>query len=167
MSSNPIINNEIKEKLFLNLVASQHWDKLINLIQENQLDINYRDKKGRNALFWAINASNTKAVEKLLELKIDCKVTNNLTALKYAVYKDDIKIIKSLKNYGVNLDETDDKNSTALIYAVLYNKLNSINYLVDNGVNINHEDFLGNSAFSLAFDLKIKYLIDKFSNLSK
>ena len=47
----------------------------------------------------------------------------------------------------------------------LYNKLNSINYLIENGANLNHEDFLGNSAFSLAHDLKIKFLIEKFRNL--
>ena len=85
--------------------------------------------------------------------------------MNYAVYQDNVKVIKCLKNCGLNLNEIDDINSTPLIYAVLYNKLNSINYLIENGANLSHEDFLGNSAFSLVHDLKIKFLIEKFRNL--
>lgn len=167
MSNNHFIQNDIMKKLFFSLINNQKWNTVIELIEEQQLNINYRDNKGRNALFWAIHSSNIQAIEKLIKLGINQNVTTNLTAINYAVYKDNVKIIKCLRNCGLDINQTDDIHSTALIYAVLFNKLNSINYLVDNGANIYHEDFLGNSAFSLAFDLKIKYLMDKFSNLSK
>lgn len=164
MSNNHIIKDDLIKNLFFNLIAKEKWNTIFELIQENQLDINYRDKNGRNALFWAIHTINTDAIKKLLELGIDLNVTNNLSALNYAVYKDSVKVIKCLKNCGLDLNETDDVNSTPIIYAVLYNKLNSINYLINNDADIFHEDFLGNSAFSLAHDLKIKYLIEIFSN---
>ena len=69
---------------------------------------------------------------------------------------DNIKVIKCLKNCGLNINVIDDINSTPLIYAILYNKQNSIKYLVENGADLEHEDFLGHTATNLAYSLKIK-----------
>lgn len=164
MSNNHLIEKNVLKSLFFTLIANQKWDMLLDLIKENQIDLNYRDDRGRNALFWAMNSSNIELIEKLIKLNINKNVTTNLSAINYAVYKDDVKMIKCLKKCGICINETDEINSTPLIYAVLYNKLNSINYLVENGADIFHEDFLGNSAYSLAHDLKIQYLINKFNN---
>lgn len=164
MSNNHIIKDDLIKNLFFNLIAKEKWNTIFELIQENQLDINYRDENGRNALFWAIHTININAIKKLLELGINLNVTNSLSALNYAVCKDNVKVIKCLKKYGLDINKADHINSTPIIYAVLHNKLNSINYLINNGADIFHEDFLGNSAFSLAHDLKIKYLIENFSN---
>lgn len=169
MSNNHIISKDQTnlKKIFFDLIANERWDSLIELINLNMLDINYRDEKGRNALFWAIHFFNVSAIEKLVRLGINQNVTNNLSSVNYAVYKDNVKLIKCLKNSGIDIHEADDINSTPLIYAILYNKLNSINYLIENGADIFHEDFLGNTPISLAYDLKIRYLIDKFSKISK
>lgn len=167
MSNNHLLQNNIMKKLFFSLVENQKWNTLIELIEEQQLNINYRDNKDRNALYWAIHQSNTKVIDKLLKLGINKNVTPNLSALNYAVYRDNIKVIKCLKNNGFSLDETDEINSTAMIYAVLYNKTHSIDYLFKNGVDIYHENFLGNSAFNLANDLKIDYLITKFNSIKR
>ncbi|MCG3716744.1 ankyrin repeat domain-containing protein, partial [Aliarcobacter butzleri] len=69
------------------------------------------------------------------------------------VYNDNIKVIKCLKNCGLNINVIDDINSTPLIYAILYNKQNSIKYLIENGANLDHEDFLGNSPLNLLNNL--------------
>jgi len=141
-------------------------DKIEQLISLG-IDLNIRDNKGRNALFWAIYHKKHNIIRKLVSLGIKSEVSQNLSAINYAVYKNDVKIIKCLKNCGTDINEFDDVNSTPLIYAVLYNKLHSIDYLINNGANILHEDFLGNSALSLAYDLKIEYLINKFTNILK
>ena len=129
---------------------------LLEMFRLQILDINAKDFRGRNALYWAINKNKIDIIKKLVELKISTEVSPNLSAMNYAVYKDNIKVIKCLKNSGLNIDEIDDINSTPLIYAILYNKQNSIKYLIQNGANIEHEDFLGNSAKSLGF-LDTKY----------
>lgn len=138
-------------------------DQLISL----GMDLNIRDTKGRNALFWAIYHKEQLMIKKLISLGIDTKVTESLSAINYAVYKNDVKMIKCLKNCGLNINEYDDVESTPLIYAVLYNKIQSIDYLINNGACITHEDLLGNSALSLAYDLKIEFLKNKFDKTLK
>ena len=170
MSNNHLINSNLNQHLFKNifntLIHKDQWETIIEIFTLGIVDINIKDDRGRNSLFWAIHKNKTDIIKKLISLNINSKeVSPNLSAMNYAVYQDNVKVIKCLKNCGLNLNEIDDINSTPLIYAVLYNKLNSINYLIENGANLNHEDFLGNSAFSLAHDLKIKFLIEKFRNL--
>ena len=171
MSNNHLINANIEKHLFKNifisLINEDKWDTLLEIFSLGIVDINIVDERGRNSLFWAIHKNKTDVIKKLISLKINTKeVSPNLSAINYAVYQDNVKVIKCLKNCGISMNEIDDINSTPLIYAVLYNKLNSVNYLIENGANLNHEDFLGNSAFSLAYDLKIQFLIEKFKNLN-
>ena len=170
MSNNHLINSNLNQHLFKNifntLIHKDQWETIIEIFTLGIVDINIKDDRGRNSLFWAIHKNKTDIIKKLISLNINTKeVSPNLSAMNYAVYQDNVKVIKCLKNCGLNLNEIDDINSTPLIYAVLYNKLNSINYLIENGANLSHEDFLGNSAFSLVHDLKIKFLIEKFRNL--
>jgi ankyrin repeat protein len=172
MSNNHLLNTNIEKRLFQNifisLIDEDKWDTLLQIFSLGIVDINSKDDRGRNSLFWAIHKNKIDVIKKLISLKINTKeVSPNLSAINYAVYQDNVKVIKCLKNSGISMNEIDDINSTPLIYAVLFNKLNSINYLVENGANLNHEDFLGNSALSLAHDLKIKFLIEKFKNLKK
>ena len=171
MSNNHLINQNLDKHLFKNIFVSlineNKWDTLIEIFSLGIVDINIKDCRGRNSLFWAIHKNKIDVIKKLISFNINTKeVSPNLSAMNYAVYQDNVKVIKCLKNCGIEINEIDDINSTPLIYAVLYNKLNSINYLIENGADINHEDFLGNSAFSLAHNLKIKFLIEKFENFS-
>lgn len=170
MSNNHLINQNLDKHLFKNifisLINENKWDTLIEIFSLGIVDINIKDDRGRNSLFWAIHKNKIDVIKKLISFNINTKeVSPNLSAMNYAVYQDNVKVIKCLRNCGIEINEIDDINSTPLIYAVLYNKLNSINYLVENGADINHEDFLGNSAFSLAHNLKIKFLIEKFEKI--
>lgn len=162
MSNNITINKTTLEVLLFNIIKENKWELFFELINSKVFHINFRDSQGRNALFWAINQKNIPVIKKLIELNIETTISTGLLAMNYAVYKDNVKIIKVLRNCGLNIDEGDEINSTPLIYAVLYNKLNSINYLVQNGASITHEDFFGNSALSLAKDLEIQYILEKF-----
>ena len=171
MSNNHLINQNLDKHLFKNIFVSlineNKWDTLIEIFSLGIVDINIKDDRGRNSLFWAIHKNKIDVIKKLISFNINTKeVSPNLSAMNYAVYQDNVKVIKCLRNCGIEINEIDDINSTPLIYAVLYNKLNSINYLIENGADINHEDFLGNSAFSLAYNLKIKFLIEKFENVA-
>lgn len=152
---------------------SEGWTLLFELISKNEnenlkttislnANINIRDKKGKNALYWAIFYKNTEAIKILLNANIDLYVTPTLSAIHFAIYKDDVKSLKALKNSGMDINYFDDINATPLIYAVLYNKIHCINYLLNNGANINQTDVLGNSALSLAKDLKINSFLSKF-----
>lgn len=171
MSNNHLINKSIDQHLFknifLNLINENKWDTILQILSIGIVDINIKDDRGRNTLFWAIHKNKIDVIKKLISLNINTKeVSPNLSAINYAVYQDNAKVIKCLKNCGISLNEIDDINSTPLIYAVLFNKLNSINYLIENGADIEHEDFLGNSPLSLAHNLKIKFLIERFKEFT-
>ena len=142
-------NKIIVANIFSSLIESEKWDMLLEMFKSNILEINSKDINGRNALYWAINKNKTEIIKELLSLGINTEISPNLSAINYAIYLDNIKILKCLKNCGLNIDEIDDVNSTPLIYAILYKKQNSIKYLIENGANLEHEDFLGNTPAQL------------------
>ncbi|AXH15323.1 ankyrin repeat domain-containing protein [Malaciobacter mytili] len=145
--------------LFESIAYNENINSLISL----GVNINIRDKKGRNALYWAIKFKNHEAVRLLIKNYINTYVTPTLSAVHFAIYNDDVKMLKTLKNCGLDLNFLDEINATGLIYAVLYNKLHCIDYLLKNGANIYENDTLGNSAYSLANELQIKSVITKFN----
>ena len=142
-------NKIIVANIFSSLIESEKWDMLLEMFKSNILEINSKDINGRNALYWAINKNKTEIIKELISLGINTEISPNLSAINYAIYLDNIKILKCLKNCGLNIDENDDVNSTPLIYAILYKKQNSIKYLIENGANLEHEDFLGNTPAQL------------------
>ena len=121
------INKQIVSNIFSSLIAGEKWDMLIEIFRLKILDINARDCNGRNALYWAILKNKTDIIKKLIDLDISTEVSPNFLAMNFAVYNDNIKVIKCLKNCGLNINVIDDINSTPLIYAILYNKQNSTN----------------------------------------
>lgn len=171
-SSNFSLKKLLTSSRDINYQNSQGWSLLFELVSTNQnenlksalilnADINLRDKQGRNALYWAIFYKNREAIKILINANINIYVTPTLSAIHFAVYKDDVKSLKALKNSGININYFDDINATPLIYAVLYNKTHCINYLLNNGADVKQADVLGNSALSLAQDLKIESLLCK------
>lgn len=142
-------NKIIVANIFSSLIENEKWDMLLEMFKSNILEINSKDINGRNALYWAINKNKTELIKELISLGINTEISPNLSAINYAIYLDNIKILKCLKNCGLNIDEIDDVNSTPLIYAILYKKQNSIKYLIENGANLEHEDFLGNTPAQL------------------
>ena len=171
MSNNNLLNSNLNKHvyktLFVSLVNENKWETLIEMFTHGVLDINIKDERGRNCLYWAIKKNKIEIIKVLIKLNINTKeVSSNLSAINYAVCQDNVKVLKCLKNCGLDINEVDNVNSTPLIYAVLYNKINSTNYFIQNGSNIHHEDFLGNSPFNIAHNLKITYLISKFEENS-
>ena len=104
-----------------------------HLIQLKQygLDIDVRDFKGRNALFWAIYHENVDVLESLIHLgyNLDLNVTAKLPALHYAVYKNNSKIVNTLLSHSYDLNRKDMYEQTALDYAYYYNRQEMITLL--------------------------------------
>ncbi|RBQ30177.1 ankyrin repeat domain-containing protein [Aliarcobacter vitoriensis] len=153
MCNNLLLGNRLNQKssseIFTNLIESNSWDILIKMFSLNILDINSRDCKGRNALYYAIIKNKLELIKALVDLRISLYVSPNLSAMNFAVYLDNVKVLRCLKNCGLNIDMIDEINSTPLIYALLYKKQNSVNFLISNGANLEHEDFMGNCAKNL------------------
>lgn len=153
MCRNILLDNKLNQKsastIFQELIEKGSWDVLLKMFSLNILDINIRDCKGRNALYWAILDSKLDVIKDLINLNINQYVSLNMSAMNFAVYLDNVKVLRCLKSCGLNIDIIDEINSTPLIYAILYNKQNSIKFLINNGANLEHEDFMGNCAKNL------------------
>jgi len=174
-----LVKNVNNEKLFnqlllngadINAQNDKGWCVLFELILlksnirlskyiEDSIDINVRDKKGRNALFWAIYFNNHEAVKILISNGINTYVNKeeDLSALHYCIYKDNKNLLDIFLNSNLNKNH----KSEALIFAVLYKNLELIEYLLKKGANIIYKDNRGNSAQSLANELKIERIINK------
>ena len=116
MSNNILLekdfNKVIVTNIFSSLIQSEKWDMLVEMFKLSILDINARDSNGKNALYWAINKNKIETIKELISLNISSEISPNLSAMNYAVYLDNVKIIKCLKNCGLNIDEKDSINST-------------------------------------------------------
>ncbi|RXJ87088.1 ankyrin repeat domain-containing protein [Arcobacter sp. CECT 8985] len=164
LHSNHDVNYQDKDGwcvLFESIANNENIEALISL----GANINIRDKKGRNALYWAMYHKNSIAVKKLIKLGINLYVTPTLFALHYAVYNDDVKMLKSLKSSGLDINFLDSINATPFIYSVLYNRVQCFDYLLKNGADIYQSDILGNSAYTLAKDLKIDKILTRLEQL--
>lgn len=148
MCSNIFLNSKLNQKssstIFTELIENNSWDILIKMFSLRILDVNTRDCKGKNALYWAMLKNKADVIKILIHLNIDQYVSPNLLAMNFAVYLDNVKVLRCLKNCGLDLDVIDEVNTTPLIYAILYKKSNSIKFLLSNGADVNHEDFIGN-----------------------
>jgi len=133
-------------------------DKISKYIN-NSINIHVRDKKGRNALFWAIYFNNEEAVKILVSKGITSYISKDkdLDALHYCIYKDNKTLLDILLSFNINKNQ----ESEALIFAVLYKNLGLIDYLLEKGANTIYKDSRGNSARSLANELKIEEIINK------
>jgi hypothetical protein len=114
MSNNILLekdfNKVIVTNIFSSLIQSEKWDMLVEMFKLSILDINARDSNGKNALYWAINKNKIETIKELISLNISSEISPNLSAMNYAVYLDNVKIIKCLKNCGLNIDEKDSIN---------------------------------------------------------
>ena len=90
MSNNIFLNNNLDEqllnKIFFTLINEDKWDTLFEILSLKVIDVNTKDFRGRNALFWAINKGNIVAIEKLMQLNISTEVSPNLSAINYRIF---------------------------------------------------------------------------------
>ena len=118
-------------------------DQHILSLTDMSLDIHIRDVKGRSALFWAIHHEHTKVVDTLLQLDYDSSqvVIDKLPALHYAVYKNNVDIMKALLAGGVDIESQDSDHNTALSYAYFYQRKEMIIFLKQQGASTPNLDY--------------------------
>jgi len=96
--------------------------KSIKYFSKKQLNINIRDNKGRNSLFWAIYFNNDEIFKLLIHLGVNVNndIIYGIPALHYAVYKNNIEIVKFLLKEKANKLKIDIFGKTAIQYAIRY-----------------------------------------------
>lgn len=143
------LNLTASSDVFDNLIKKDEWETLIRLFSLNILDINHRDCKGRNILYFAILCKKYEYIKILFDLRVSPIVNFHLNALNFAVCLDDTKALEMLLKCGLDINTLDEIGTSILIYSILYNKKKCRDFLLSNGADIELEDFMGNCAKEL------------------
>lgn len=105
-------------------------------------DINSVDKDNHTFLMVAINNNdNYEMIEEILKEINNINVCDNSgSALKYAIIREDIKLIKLLISYKANVNSIDNYGFSCLMWAIAKKNVEIVNILCDNKVNINYSN---------------------------
>ena len=146
-----------------NLIKSQKYDELINVIEKNKnINLNIKDESNIYLIQYAILYNNKNIVEYLLKKNININILDEngkillFTPIKYN-YLDIIKIILlyNEKNIGISiLDIVDKYKNCVLHYAINFNNLKVVNLLLQYNFFINICDNNENNSLHLSIKKK-------------
>ncbi|XP_033726469.1 ankycorbin-like [Pecten maximus] len=122
-----------------------------SLPSESKVDINTRDKKGRNSLFYAARNGDVQVAKKFLESGGDINRADNfgVTPLHEATERSQIDIIDILIQFDCNLNVKNILGQTPLMRAVLYDDLDVVKILNKAGADLNERDCTGKTALMI------------------
>lgn len=126
INRNKIANiiQEVKEKTYLN------YELLIGA------NVNRRDTKGRNALYWAIKNRSTHNAKLLIEFEISLMVTSKEHALFHAIEEDHYELIILLVQSGISPNIVDEEGRSALMVAIEKKQFRTVCFLIRNGADL-------------------------------
>lgn len=107
---------------------------------------NYKDQ-----WFAALGNEDIEKVEELLNkgMSIDCKRSNDDTAITIAIKKGNAELLRTLIKKGANMEMKNSKGETPLIFALknheVKNRTNIAKCLIENGANVNARTHGGNA----------------------
>ena len=138
---NPLFNvmQEVQEKTLLSDSS---------LIGAN---VNFRDKEGKNALYWAIKNRSLHNAKLLIEFEISLMVTPKLHALFHAIEEDHYGLIILLIQSGISPNIVDECGRSALMVAIEKEQFRTVCFLIRNGADLFQMDRRYDMALDYAF----------------
>jgi len=149
---------------FFNSLTEENEEKYINYIKNSSIKIwNYKNENGLTPLHQSISlnlyelskeiilsAKNNLSQEEF-NLFINCRTNKGQTALHYASFVGNIKLIKLLFQNGADISIKTNNNFNVLQLAVMGNKVTSLYYFIKKyEIDINSKDSKDNSCLHLA-----------------
>ncbi len=98
----------------IELIRNKDTDAFVDLLDTNQIDINYMDDVGQTLLNWASAFGTAEMVEYLCKKNADVNRGQRSSSLHYAACFGRSQIVKILLNYGANPDLRDEDGKMAL-----------------------------------------------------
>ena len=149
---------------FFNSLTEENEEKYINYIKNSSIKIwNYKNENGLTPLHQSISlnlyelskeiilsAKNNLSQEEF-NLFINCRTNKGQTALHYASFVGNIKLIKLLFQNGADISIKTNNNFNVLQLAVMGNKVTSLYYFIKKyEIDINSKDSKDNTCLHLA-----------------
>ena len=126
------------EEDFLSYVVRGDAKKVLYYINDEDVNINYRDVNGVTPLMLSIIAKQNEITQILIKngANLDLKDNDGLTALFWAIIQDNTEAVRMLINAGANLDLKDNEGFTALLWAAYKDNTEAVKMLIIAGANL-------------------------------
>lgn len=117
----------------------------VNLLLDQGVVIDSRDRLGRTALIAAAGEMDSGMVDLLIRRGADVSAADSdgATALMHASFKGHLDNVRLLLDAGADIDTHDRNGETALIAAVRFNQARLVGYLLTRGADPNRHDAAG------------------------
>jgi ankyrin repeat protein/L-ascorbate metabolism protein UlaG (beta-lactamase superfamily) len=147
-------------------------DAVLDYALKNGIELNYKDTRGRPAIYFAVSGGKPEMVKKLISLGADpkCKLERDETLLFRASMVGNLDTINLLIENGLDVNAKNQYGQTPIINAIQSNKLDVVKYFKSKGVNLKQGEGEGLSFLHFAVFSKnpemIKYLLDEGLNIN-
>ena len=167
-------NNNIKLELIeINLELLKYSkkgdkEKVLELLNNQKININYKNENGWTALHYACDEGNLKIVEILIKAHIDINIKNNdkKTALHISAFRGYFDITKLLVENGADLNALDNEKNLAIHLCALNGHNELLAYLLEKkSTYILSKNLYGNTPLDLAKNKEAKMIIEKYIKL--
>lgn len=164
---NKLINYSDKNgKTVLMSISQSNNQDLIDFILKLDVDVENKDKHGRNVLYYC---KNLKTFNKFYNIVsdvnfIDKKTDKNLLSILASKNIFNVKIYKELIDKGLDINRLDSHGNTLLSYSIT--NYNIVKLLIDNGAKINIKNKNDNFQLRYINDLIHNYTYFKFKRKS-
>lgn len=137
MPSNRYLPAEIIEKV--------RMESLLEYRSLIGVDINARDERKKNALYWAIKNCNAHNAQILMEHGIDLEVSPGQHALFYAIKNNCYELIVLLVENNVDVNRMDRRGRSPLMLAVEKEQFKTVCFLLRNNADLLYCDAKGST----------------------
>ncbi len=145
--------SELQAQLFT--AAEQDNAELTRKLIDDEIDIDFKDKKGRTALLVATHHNSINAARVLIEAGADVNAMDNISdsPYLYAGAEGRLEILRMTLEHGADLTSVNRYGGTALIPAAHHGHVETVRKLLSTETDINHVNNLGWTALMEAIIL--------------
>ena len=168
--NNTLTKDNSKNRELLIISKKGDKEKLLGLLSENDININFQNENGWSALHFACDEGNLKIVDILIKSKIDLNLKTNekKTALHISVLRGYFDISKLLIENGASINIRDNEKNLPIHICALQGHDELLNFILEKNSNgIKVKNLFGKTPLDLANKETTKEIINKFLNLKK
>jgi hypothetical protein len=142
------IDNSVLKKLDEYMLFRNQYNCLELLKKYPEL-IHYRSNEMNEFFLLACGLQLFDVVNYFIKHGTDVHQRNamNRNAIFYAIYAEDLSLLKKMHDLQVDLEEMDTTGKTPLLVAAYFGYTKIVRYLIENGANVNQKDSKGQNLF--------------------